>query len=48
MTKQRDTGNGIGNMATARDRSCHFQRIRGLFKNNMDFCSQMLPGTCIA
>ena len=22
--------------------------VRGLFKNNVDLCSQMLPGTCIA
>ena len=25
MTKQRDCGNDMGNMATARDRSCHIR-----------------------
>ena len=33
MTKQRDWGNGMGNMATARDRSCHFRRILNINSN---------------
>ena len=47
MTKQRDWGNGMGNMATARDRSCHFRRILNINSNLKRLESSIYPCTCL-